>query len=158
MGSFNRLVAWATDLQAPKDSWQEAERMPECDHCARCLTACPTRCIEAGRRMVHAEACLTHVNESGEPIPEWVDSGWVNAAVGCMFCQAACPKNRPYLEPAVWEDGFDEAETALLVGGAPLASLPERTREALKKLCMLRYYETGALSRNLGILLGRESA
>jgi epoxyqueuosine reductase len=158
MGSFNRLVAWATDLTVSEDSWREAERMSECDHCKRCLDACPTGCIEAGRRMVHAEACMTHINESGEPFPEWVDSAWVNAMMGCMSCQAACPRNRPYLEPVDWEDAFDEEETALLLGRAPLESLPERAREALKKLSMLRYYETGALSRNLGILLSRESA
>ncbi len=137
MGSFNRLVAWATDLEAPEDAWREAERMPECDHCARCLNACPTKCIKAGRRMVRAEACLTHVNESEEPFPEWVDSAWVNALMGCMRCQAACPKNRPHLEPEAWKDGFDEGETALLLDGAPLENLPERTREALKKLSML---------------------
>lgn len=158
MGSFNRLVAWAIDLPAPEDSWQEAERMPECDHCARCLKACPTGCIEAGRRMVRAEACMTHINESGEPFPEWVDSAWVNAMMGCMACQAACPQNKSFLEPADWEDSLDEAETALLLGRAPLESLSEKTREALKKLSMLRYYETGALSRNLKILIERASA
>ena len=158
MGSFNRLVAWLTDLETPEDAWQEAERMPECDHCTQCLKACPTGCIEVGHRVVHADACMTRINESGEPFPEWVDSAWVNAAVGCMSCQAVCPKNKPFLEPADWEDSFDEAETALLLGRAPLESLSEKTREALKKLSMIGYYKTGALSRNLKILLELEPA
>jgi hypothetical protein len=74
---------------------------------------------------------------------------------GLHGCQAACPQNKPFLEPADWADSFDGAETALLLDRTPMESLPEKTRQALKKLSMLRYYETGALSRNLGILLSR---
>jgi epoxyqueuosine reductase len=41
MGSFNRLVAWATDLAAPEDAWQEPERMPRAKLRAVPLTLAP---------------------------------------------------------------------------------------------------------------------
>jgi len=155
MGSFNRLVAWASDMEPAGDPWVEAARMPECDRCRLCVKACPTGCIDPEEALVNACGCLTHMNESGDPIPEWVDPSWHNALVGCMACQAACPANKAFLEPAPWEDGFDEDETALLLSGAPLESLPERTRAVLKRLDLAGYYEGAALSRNLGLLLDR---
>jgi len=155
MGSFNRLVAWATDMEAAGDSWGEAVRMPECEHCHQCVKSCPTGCIDPEKQLVNACRCLTHMNESSEPIPEWVDSSWHNALVGCMACQIACPANRAFLEPAPWEDAFDEDETALLLSGAPADNLPDRTREALKRLDLTGYYEGGALGRNLKLLLDR---
>lgn len=155
MGSFNRLVAWVSNMEAAGDPWGEAVRMPECDHCQQCVKACPTGCIDPDKKLVNACNCLTHMNESSEPIPEWVDPSWHNALVGCMACQLACPANRAFLEPEPWEDAFDEDETALLLSGVPLGSLPERTREALKRLDLTGYCEDNALSRNLKLLLDR---
>lgn len=155
MGSFNRLVAWVSDLEAEADSWQEARRMPECDHCRRCLDACPTGCILSERRLVNAKTCLTNLNESDTPFPSWVDGSWHNALVGCMACQSVCPKNKPFLQPETWPDSFDEDETALLLSEPAVEGLPRKTWESLRNLSMLGYYKAGVIQRNLKILLER---
>ena len=129
--------------------------MPECDHCQQCVKGCPTGCIDPEKQLVNACRCLTHMNESSEPIPEWVEPSWHNALVGCMACQMACPANRAFLEPEPWGNTFGEDETALLLSGVTADSLPGRTREALKRLDLTGYYEDGALSRNLKLLLDR---
>lgn len=155
MGSYNRLVAWVSDLDPEEDTWQEARRMPECDHCRRCLDACPTGCIRPEQRLVDAETCLTNLNEFGKPFPDWVEHSWHNALVGCMACQSVCPKNQPYLKSAAWPYSFDEDETALLLSDPSEESLPRRTWKALQDLSMLYYYKVGVIQRNLKIPLER---
>lgn len=155
MGSLVRLMAWVSDMAASGDNWTEARRLPACAHCALCVQACPTKCIDAHRQTIHAERCLTNLNESGAPLPPWVEENWHHTLVGCLRCQTVCPQNRDHLQPVAWGEPLEEDEVALLLTDADAAQLPPALRQKLHRLDMLDYYEEKALSRNLRLLIGR---
>jgi len=151
LGSFIRLRAFISDMPAGGSDEFEPEVMTECDKCKACLNKCPTKAIVLDRFLIHAERCITFLNERNEEFPEWVDPAWHNSLVGCMKCQLACPVNKPFIK---WvEDGedFDEAETELILSGVPLDRIPPETVHKLKRCYMQEYLDV--LPRNLRALL-----
>ena len=54
--------------------------------------------------MIRHDLCLTMINESDEPFPEWVRPESHTCAVGCLECQRVCPQNW-HLGPVVAEPG-----------------------------------------------------
>lgn len=93
-GSFVRLDAWWTEIDAEGEEWGPAMQLPRCASCRACERACPNGCFVSGRFLVDASRCLTFLNEGDAAFPEWVDPKAHNAAVGCLRCQDACPENR----------------------------------------------------------------
>jgi epoxyqueuosine reductase len=151
LGSFVRLKAFLSDMPAGRSDGFKPEVMKECDRCKACLSECPTKAIVPDRFLIHAERCITFLNEGNEEFPEWVDPAWHNSIVGCMKCQLACPVNKPLVK---WvEDGedFDEAETELILSGVPLEHIPPETAHKLKRCHMQEYLDV--LPRNLRALL-----
>lgn len=153
MGSFHRPVTFFSDIPCPDDDWREPTVMERCENCVACLRNCPTGAITAERFLIHAERCLTFLNEKpgGVPFPDWVDPSWHNCVVGCMRCQTVCPEDRDVLG---WvQDGgeFSEQETALILDGAPMETLPAEMVEKLKQCDLDGLYEH--LARNLRPLL-----
>ncbi|MEJ2736961.1 MAG: 4Fe-4S double cluster binding domain-containing protein [Anaerolineae bacterium] len=153
LGSFYGLVAMYSDLAAREDPWQEPMMMERCESCSACLRHCPTGAIAAYRFLLHAERCLTFLNEkpADVPFPGWLDPVWHNCLVGCLHCQRVCPENRE-----VWpwvEEGaeFSREETALLLEGCPVDRLPEGTAEKLERLDVEGLKDL--LPRNLEALL-----
>jgi len=151
LGSFIRLRAFLSDMPAGRSDGFKPEVMKECDKCKACLNECPTKAIVPDRFLIHAERCITFLNEGTAEFPEWVVPAWHNSLVGCMKCQLACPVNTPFIK---WvEDGedFDEAETALILSGVPLDRVPPETVHKLKHCYMDEYLDV--LPRNLRALL-----
>ena len=151
LGSFVRLRAFLSDMPTGRSDGFKPEVMKECDKCKACLNECPTKAIVPDRFLIHAERCLTFLNEGTAEFPEWVAPAWHNSLVGCMKCQLACPVNKPFIK---WvEDGedFDEDETELILSGAPLDRIPPATVQKLKRCYMQEYLD--ALPRNLRALL-----
>ncbi|TCL70720.1 epoxyqueuosine reductase [Hydrogenispora ethanolica] len=153
MGSFYTIMAFFTDLPLSEDSWQEASKMPECEACRVCLRNCPTGCIDPERFLIHAERCLTYLNENSGEFPDWVNAHDHHALVGCMKCQTVCPQNRERLRTVVMKETFHEAETAAILSGVALEQLPGVTQQTLKRLGMTDYCQDRILARNLGVLL-----
>lgn len=152
-GSYYRLKAFVTDLDCQQDRWQPASRMRACDGCQACLANCPTKCIDPGRELIHAERCLTFFNESADPFPEWVDPSWHNAAIGCMACQSVCPQNTGRGHWQESADSLSSREVELLVAGCDFGQLPERLSRWLTEWQLVGDYRSGVLSRNLRALL-----
>jgi epoxyqueuosine reductase len=153
MGSFHRPVTFFSDVPCVEDEWREPRVMERCENCVACLRNCPTGAITAERFLLHAERCLTFLNEKpGDvPFPDWVDPSWHNCVVGCMRCQSVCPEDKGVL---AWvEDGgeFSEDETALLLDRVPLEDLPAGLADKLKQSDLVDYYDH--LARNLRALL-----
>jgi len=151
LGSFARLRVFLSDMPACRSDGFKPEVMKECERCKACLDECPTKAIVPDRFLIHAERCLTFLNEGNEEFPEWVDPAWHNSLIGCMKCQLACPVNKPLVK---WvEDGedFDEAETELILSGVPLEHIPPETAHKLKRCHMQEYLDV--LPRNLRALL-----
>ncbi len=158
MGSLNRLAAWVSDLPAGEALLPESRRMPQCDNCLACLKACPTGSISKERKLIEPLTCLTYSNEDPGPFPNWLDTSLNHAVVGCLRCQAACPKNKSRLEPVSWDTPFTEEDTHWLIKEASLDSLPEGLRTKLDRLNLDGYYSTGVLTRNLRLLFEKDTA
>jgi epoxyqueuosine reductase len=151
LGSFVRLRAFLSAMPAGGSEWAEPRAMKACDKCQVCLNECPTGAIAQDRFLLHAERCITFVNEWPEEFPEWVNPTWHNSLIGCMKCQLVCPVNKPFTS---WvEDGedFDEAETELILNRTPVDRMHPETVRKLNRCYMMEYLDL--LPRNLRALL-----
>jgi len=157
MGSFMRLTAFYSDMPAEFEVWQTPKTMKLCDDCKLCQNACPTGAIENDRFMLHAERCLTFHNEKEAAVefPSWLKPEWHNCVVGCIRCQAACPKNKPYFGFYGDTAEFTEAETDMLLAGTTLDKMPTHMMDKLQRLSLVDYY--AQMPRNLSVLLKRET-
>jgi epoxyqueuosine reductase len=151
MGSFHRLVAFYSDFPNEEDNWQKPQVLDSCAKCFACLRKCPTGAITSERFLLHAERCITFLNEKPRdiPFPNWVDESWHNCLVGCFHCQKACPVNKEFLQ---WVDQgaeFSEEETGMFLKGTALNQLPASTRRKLEKCDLADYLDI--FPRNLGV-------
>jgi epoxyqueuosine reductase len=153
MGSFHRLVVLWSDLPYDEDEWQELRMMEACDECRACQRACPTSAIDPDRFLLHAERCLTFLNEkpSEIPFPEWIDPSWHNCLVGCLRCQRVCPANKEVRDWVEGDEEFSEQETTLLLDGVDQERLAPETLAKLERLDLTDLLEV--LPRNLKALL-----
>ncbi|MGZ4198920.1 MAG: 4Fe-4S double cluster binding domain-containing protein [Thermoleophilia bacterium] len=161
-GSFVELVACVSDLAPGPDPWTGPRLLPRCDSCEACRHACPTGAIGEDRFLLHGERCLTLLNESGRPFPDWLDPAWHHCLWGCLRCQRACPEDRAVRDEIAETAAFDERETGLLLRGIDHGLLEREPllRDKLGDLGLLGYDDAFlgvALARNLGALLGARS-
>jgi epoxyqueuosine reductase len=157
LGSYLQLAACVTDVAPPADAvFLEAQRLGRCGGCTACLHACPTGAIPGDRFVLHADRCLTAVNESEEPFPQWVDPAWHACAVGCLRCQQVCPENAAVTLRVEAPQLFGEIESVAILAAAEPASLAPETREKLAA-CGLDY-APGIIARNLRAFLTRPDA
>ena len=150
MGSFYRLVAFASDLPIVEDNWIQPQMLDACQSCDACRRACPTGAIAPDRFLLHAERCLTFHNERQGPFPEWIKPDWHNCLVGCMICQKVCPQNKSYRK---WiEDGprFSEDETTAILSSVSESDIPKTAIEKMEALDIIEYAEM--IGRNLRVL------
>jgi epoxyqueuosine reductase len=151
LGSFVRLKAFLSDVPTGRSDWSEPRVMNECDRCKACLNECPTKAIVPDRFLIHAERCITFLNEGNEEFPEWIYPAWHNCLIGCMKCQLVCPVNKRFIKWVEEGEDFNEAETQLILNGVPLARIPPETAHKLNRCYMLEFLDV--LSRNLCVLL-----
>jgi epoxyqueuosine reductase len=154
-GSLFRLKAYVSDLPATENAFSEPGMLRECEECRACANRCPTGAIERDRFLIRAERCLTYLNESEDPFPDWVDPAWHSCIVGCMVCQEVCPANRELLDFEVMGPTFSEEETGAILERTPLDELPESTLETLRQVDLQDGYDV--LPRNLGALIEAHS-
>lgn len=161
MGSYVRLDAWWTELEADDGSWGPARTLERCEGCGACLRSCPNGCFTEPRFLVDATKCLTFLNEGPEPFPGWLDPLAHNAAVGCLRCQDACPENRACAGRTTYRRfalGLEASER--LLAGLSCEDLPEPDRSTAAAI--LRASEmVGAearLGRNLRVFAEAERA
>jgi epoxyqueuosine reductase len=154
LGSFFRLAAFYSDIPCEQDTWAPPESMKLCQTCTSCSDNCPTGCISTNRFLVKAEMCLTHFNESQNPLPGWIDPGWHNALLGCMLCQKCCPLNKEFLKkPQDLAQTFNAVETSAILSGIPQQKLLPETIAKLESLCLADSDIYPLLKRNLSLLL-----
>ena len=151
MGSFLRFRAFLSNMPPGRSDWLEPRVMNECDSCKACLNACLTRAIVPDRFLIHAERCITFLNESTDEFPEWLDPAWHNSLIGCMKCQLVCPVNKQFVKWVEQGEDFTEAETELILNGVLLDRLPPETVHKLNRSYMVDYLDV--LPRNLRALL-----
>jgi epoxyqueuosine reductase len=101
--------------------------------------------------LIHAERCITFLNEGNEEFPEWINPAWHNSLIGCMKCQLVCPVNKRLIKWVEEGESFDESETELILNGIPLNLIPPETVNKLNRSYMAEYLDV--LPRNLRALL-----
>ncbi len=151
MGSFTRLEAFYTDYEFPCDDWCEKELLERCKTCNLCKNACPTHAIPDKRILIHADHCLTYLNENEGDFPTWVPKQAHNALVGCMHCQIVCPQNTKYLTSGQNTIKFTDEEISTLLRKTPRKEIPKELAKKLQDLDLDEYYPL--LERNLSVLL-----
>jgi epoxyqueuosine reductase len=151
LGSYHRLVAFYSDYPCKEEIWGLPRPLAACETCSACLHTCPTGAISDDRFLIHAERCLSFMNEYPGAFPERVDASWHHCIVGCLLCQTVCPENRGMLHTIEADDKFSEAETESLLEGIPASQLPRALHEKLNRLGLLDYLDV--LPRNLAALL-----
>lgn len=151
LGSFAQLVGAFSDVPCGGDPWQEPKALARCASCVACLRACPAGAITADRFLIHAERCLTFVNESARDFPAWVEPSWHHCLIGCLRCQTVCPENKRVR--GLFEDRaeFSEEETRLLLDRVPFDRLPGATAAKVGALEMEEDYSL--ICRNLAMLV-----
>lgn len=151
MGSLTRLQAFYTDYKFPTDDWGEKQLMDSCTRCSLCRDACPTHSIPEDRILIHADRCLTYLNENEGDFPTWLPTQAHNALVGCLHCQTICPQNKQYLRYSEPSITFTEDETTILLQQTPREDIPQALRKKLLDIDIVEYYSV--LARNLSALL-----
>ena len=154
MGSFHRLMAFYSDLPSDEYSCGDPTMLERCRKCSACIKACRTHAIDPDRFLLHAERCLTFLNEDTASFPDWVDPSWHHCLIGCMHCQTICPENK---RPVHWVEAgptFSEEETSLLLQGVSSSQAPCELAQKLDSLGLLEYLNI--LPRNLKVLLKHE--
>jgi epoxyqueuosine reductase len=148
-GSMVRLDVYATDadLQAQAYVTKGSELLSSCPPCRNCHHHCPTGCIPHAGTVIDASRCLTYLNESEAPFPDWLDPRAHHCLVGCMRCQELCPQNRYYLRKQRVVVEFDRGETEIILENLPPDQLPGPLRDKLAKLDLEDY--STVLGRNL---------
>lgn len=152
-GSYYRLIAYYSDCPIERDNWFEFKMMNACEKCSKCVDNCPTQCIPTDRFLIHAENCLTWLNEITDVFPNWVKPEWHNAVIGCMRCQTVCPIDKAQIKKVAAGPEFSEEETSLLLQEIPIEKLPEPTQKKLLAISADDWYDVFA--RNLRALITR---
>jgi epoxyqueuosine reductase len=153
-GSYIQLCGYVTDVRLEPAGPEAAGPclLDQCEGCSACRRACPTKAIDANRMLLHAERCLTFVNENPGAWPDWVPRRAHRCLIGCLLCQRACPAN-PKL--TVEETGlcFSAAETRALLDSDPVADRRGGTGIRAKLAWLGQPYAEPVLGRNLRALL-----
>ncbi len=159
IGSFFRLGAFYSDLPCKEDGWNDPVLMKSCLTCRNCADKCPTNCISSEGFVIRADRCLTHFNESENTLPDWIDSMWHNALLGCMICQEVCPVNKKLLNKTQESTiSFNKAETDKILSGVELQKLGATTIAKLESLCLADSDIYPLLRRNLKLLMSKNPA
>jgi len=155
MGSYIQLLGYLTDASLPlPDGWrpQEPTLLPECERCRACRAACPTGAIAKDRVLLHAERCLTYINENPGPWPAFVPTRAHHCLLGCLLCQRVCPANSELpLESTGVAFSREETEALLADTGDHLAPVWDGVREKLERLG--QPYSEPVVGRNLRALV-----
>ena len=124
---------------------------PNCDHCRRCITACPVQAISADGYKIDPLRCLSmlnrHPDESNRIVPQKQEhlGGWVH---GCETCQNVCPlnvetehKNETALQPEIQFANMKMPNTATVAKEKLLASLKHCSSEGYKEYIQKLIYQ-----------------
>ncbi|MCR4429902.1 MAG: tRNA epoxyqueuosine(34) reductase QueG [Tepidanaerobacteraceae bacterium] len=89
LGSWVFLGEILTDIEFEPD-----KPAPDlCDHCGKCVQACPTGALTAPYQM-NPHRCLSYITQKRGPILEEFRKLLGSRIFGCDTCQEACPKNK----------------------------------------------------------------
>lgn len=154
LGSYVQICCFLTDAALPTtDRTVHAPALlDECTSCGICASACPTGAIDGERVLLHAERCLTCLNENTGAWPSWLPAAAHHCLLGCLYCQQACPVNGPLEVVDTGLEFSEEESRSLLVAGEGGSGRAE-TGIRFKLAWLGQPYAEPVLGRNLRALL-----
>jgi len=149
IGSYFLLAEILLGIELEPDTPFTADR---CGNCSRCISACPTHCIQPDRT-IDARRCISYLTiENKKEIPPALRPQLGNLVFGCDICQQVCPWNRFAGEghfPAFdARPGFPDP---VLIEDLTLT--PQKFNRKFKENPVLRSKRRGYL-RNIAVALG----
>ncbi|MGT2866002.1 tRNA epoxyqueuosine(34) reductase QueG [Streptococcus fryi] len=108
-GSYMFLGELITNLEIEPDSPVDYD----CGDCTRCLTACPTSCLN-GDSTMNAKRCLSFQTQDKGMMALEFRKKIKTVIYGCDICQIACPYNKGIDNPIATEINPDLAHPELL--------------------------------------------
>ena len=149
LGSYFDLHAFYTNIPYEGEFYPPAF-LDECETCGLCEKNCPTGAI--GRHpVIDAARCLTMLNESGDPMPDWLPQNVHHTLIGCLRCQEACPRNTALPPKTMHTLELDAGETQALIS-ADTGSLPPELSQKLHAFGMHDYF-VSVIGRNAKLAL-----
>jgi epoxyqueuosine reductase len=152
-GSHARLLGYFSDLPVVQDTWIDMGLSKACEKCSACVKICPTQVIPnpGDRFVIHADRCLTNLNENEAPIPDWVQPSWHNSLIGCMKCQEICPLDVKMKNQIVQVGTLTENEVQLFLNGAKKEQHTPNMAKILESIGMQD--DLALMGRNLQLLI-----
>ncbi len=149
-GSFS-YIAFFTNVACKEIEWTALRQSTSCDKCRACLSACPTGAIRKERFLINNEICLSCLNESPEPFPDWLPESVHHTLYDCLKCQIPCPMNREQAGNIGHDVDFSEAETKMLLAGIRFDEYPEEMKIKAKYLGIDQWPE--GIAKNVRTLI-----
>ncbi|MBD3193334.1 MAG: hypothetical protein GF308_22050 [Candidatus Heimdallarchaeota archaeon] len=154
LGSFVDLFALFTDYEFIEDRLEEAKMMERCEKCSICIEECPTQCISKDNFIINVEKCIPLYNEIRGEFPDWLNSDYHNALIGCMKCQMCCPANQEVMKNIQRYDNISEENTKVILEGNNQDKLIESLGHIFKFInSETAEYYLPVFKRNLEVLL-----
>jgi len=146
-GSFFFIGSVITDVEFEYDS----PINEYCGDCTKCIDACPTGAIVAGK-IVDSNKCISYqtIENKTDSIPGSMKTQFMNRVFGCDICQDVCPWNHNAHEHD--EPGLKENSTILALRKDEWFGMNEESFEKLFTGSAVKRAKYSGLRRNLDFL------
>ncbi|MBI9093023.1 MAG: 4Fe-4S binding protein [Desulfobacterium sp.] len=151
MGSNFSFVGYYSDIPCDDAYWTDVTMASECTNCNACLNNCPTQAIQKGRFLIDNERCLSYLNESGEPFPDWLPNTVHHCVYDCLKCQIVCPMNKEQKNNVVGPIRFTESETNNLISGVGFEDDSDSFQKKAKYLGFHQWPD--GIAKNIKVLI-----
>ncbi|MEJ2551636.1 MAG: 4Fe-4S double cluster binding domain-containing protein [Anaerolineales bacterium] len=155
-GSNFSYIAFYSDLPPAVSSLSPVQVSTRCETCRACMRVCPTGAIQADAFLIDNERCLSYLNESSGPFPDWLPVSAHHTLYDCIQCQKYCPLNVDQKNNTGRRIEFSEAETDILLAGASFDDYPKGLKEKSLYLGMDQWPD--GIAKNLKVLIDRDDA
>ncbi|MBN1439449.1 MAG: hypothetical protein JW929_08575 [Anaerolineales bacterium] len=154
LGSNFSYLAFFTDIPPAVSALVPAGVAAVCRNCRTCIRNCPTGAIRPDLFLIDNERCLSCLNESPDPFPDWLPPAVHHSLYDCIKCQIICPMNKDHRDNKGKAVHLTEEETALLLAGTPFAEYPARLKEIGGYLGLDQW--PAGIAKNIRTLIERE--
>lgn len=153
-GSNFSYMAFFTDMPPTVLTLSPVKVSAVCQNCTACIRHCPTGAIRKDSFLIDNQRCLSYLNETADPFPEWVPVTAHHSLYDCIKCQMVCPMNKDQRGNKGRNVLFTEEEIRILLEGAAFDDYPGELKEKARYLGLDQWPD--GIAKNLQTLIDRE--